>query len=469
MPNLTESDIERLRNLTPWPVRMKVMVSTDSVVITQFNGWRKTTVNAKGIEIRKGRKIDQFMPAAEIAQCFVKSFSYLTVELKSGLRQSLFMDLSVAQAFYFEQAFETLLEIQDERVYGEYLKAWRAATEKFGWTYAADHPSFGPHLMGVYRKRHMIGGLPANKRKRAWTFRLAVKRHNKYLSSSESPEKMISVQDLHGILSVHRFPRRELGSLHFSKDEQALIYTQKKEGIPSPWMIKRLLDYMNGLLDISPQLIALGHDGIVELSKMYRLVNPDTNNFFAEVFGSHQAPPNKNAYSGSYVPISGYISQLITDIAAENRARFQAKASILFCTACFARGTTYNFALTDNTKIVYYGCRLCQQSHQMQDGERVVAVLDQRMSEAYRKVENDIHINWLQFKQPADINRIEIIEANDQDIERFVMMLGNDTDPLRRSRYQTMPCFIAANCAISPNSRRLLEKMFGQVTTREAH
>jgi hypothetical protein len=53
--------------------------------------------------------------------------------------------------------------------------------------------------------------------------------------------------------------------------------------------------------------------------------------------------------------------------------------------------------------------------------------------------------------------------ANDEDIERFVVQVGNDTDPFRKPRYWQMTCTIGSACRLSENTLRILEKMFGRV------
>jgi hypothetical protein len=66
-----------------------------------------------------------------------------------------------------------------------------------------------------------------------------------------------------------------------------------------------------------------------------------------------------------------------------------------------------------------------------------------------------------------DCDWVEINQATDEDIERFAVQLGNDTDPLRRPRYREMRCLVGPECHLSENTLRILKNMFGQVAGQE--
>jgi hypothetical protein len=78
-----------------------------------------------------------------------------------------------------------------------------------------------------------------------------------------------------------------------------------------------------------------------------------------------------------------------------------------------------------------------------------------------------IRVNWLQYRQRFDFNRVEIIQASDEEIERFVVQAGNETDPRRRPRYKRMQCVIGPACRLSEKTRRILERTFGEVVCKE--
>jgi hypothetical protein len=62
-----------------------------------------------------------------------------------------------------------------------------------------------------------------------------------------------------------------------------------------------------------------------------------------------------------------------------------------------------------------------------------------------------------------DFDRVEIIRASDEEVERFAMRVGNDTDPVRQGHYPQAQCVVRPGCRLSENTRRVLKKTFGQV------
>jgi hypothetical protein len=75
-----------------------------------------------------------------------------------------------------------------------------------------------------------------------------------------------------------------------------------------------------------------------------------------------------------------------------------------------------------------------------------------------------LRVNWLLRRALFDFDSVEIIAASDEEVERFAVQVGNDTDPARQPRYRKMECLIAAGCALSSNTVRVLRQIFGQVT-----
>ena len=71
--------------------------------------------------------------------------------------------------------------------------------------------------------------------------------------------------------------------------------------------------------------------------------------------------------------------------------------------------------------------------------------------------------NWLKYKTLFDFDMVEIINATDEDVERFVVQVGNDTDQTRKKRYKNMDCIVGLNCNLSENTIRILQRTFGQV------
>lgn len=154
--------------------------------------------------------------------------------------------------------------------------------------------------------------------------------------------------------------------------------------------------------------------------------------------------------------------QLLQAIEQETTARLAHRADELLCRRCLAFFGSHSVAVLADPKISYYGCRLCQQSRNFWEGQ-VVAVLDAHMGRKPVYQNGTTRINWLARRELFDFHVVEIVQASDEDVERFVVQAGNDTDPFRRPRYKSIPCVV--RCNLSENSVRILNSMFGDVVS----
>ena len=93
-----------------------------------------------------------------------------------------------------------------------------------------------------------------------------------------------------------------------------------------------------------------------------------------------------------------------------------------------------------------------------------MAVLDNAWPEHIEPKDRFLYVNW--FKQPTlfDFNQVIIIQATDEQVERFAVRVGNDTDPYRKQRYTSMPCTVSPACQLSQNTLKILQRTFAQVT-----
>jgi hypothetical protein len=112
----------------------------------------------------------------------------------------------------------------------------------------------------------------------------------------------------------------------------------------------------------------------------------------------------------------------------------------------------------------YYGCRLCGQSRKFFDCPAgVAAVLDTTWNEPLSYHDGLLRVNYLTRPVLFDFDRVEIVRAGDEEVERLAMRAGNDTDPFRAGRYQQMPCRVSPGAGLSENSVRVLDRIFGRV------
>jgi NADH-quinone oxidoreductase subunit J len=105
------------------------------------------------------------------------------------------------------------------------------------------------------------------------------------------------------------------------------------------------------------------------------------------------------------------------------------------------------------------------QHQQRQKMREVVAVLDETWPKEseYNKAQDSLRVNWLKRQEPFDFDWVDIVQADDKDVERFVTQIGNDTDDWRSSRYRQIRCHVAATSDLSENTLRVLRNMFAEV------
>jgi NADH-quinone oxidoreductase subunit J len=104
------------------------------------------------------------------------------------------------------------------------------------------------------------------------------------------------------------------------------------------------------------------------------------------------------------------------------------------------------------------------QHQQRQKFRQVVAVLDAGWSaESERAGHDKLRINWLQRPSLFDFDWIEIVQASDEDVARFMEQIRGDTDTWRELRYPQMVCIVAPDCDLSAETMGTLRDMFGEV------
>lgn len=156
---------------------------------------------------------------------------------------------------------------------------------------------------------------------------------------------------------------------------------------------------------------------------------------------------------------------LILSIGEETTARLAPVADHILCSDCFVRCHPLEIDVPEEGLVTYYGCRACRQSVNFQPWPAggVVAVLDRIVPPESVHTNNQIRVNWRVRRRLFDFDQVEIIQAMDEDVERFAVQVGNDTQESRNGRYAKMVCRVASNCHLSPNTMRILADTFGEV------
>ncbi len=155
---------------------------------------------------------------------------------------------------------------------------------------------------------------------------------------------------------------------------------------------------------------------------------------------------------------------VLKSIGFETTALWAEEAPTLLCPECLTRCQAHRAHLPLQLDVAYYGCRICRQSQEfIHCPQGVVAVLDTTWTETRDQQNGLLRINWLARRELFDFDRVEIVQASDEDVERFAVQVGNDTDPYRKPRYKRMRCIVRPESGLLENTLRILGRTFGQV------
>lgn len=155
---------------------------------------------------------------------------------------------------------------------------------------------------------------------------------------------------------------------------------------------------------------------------------------------------------------------LLTAIEQDTTQRLAGRTAQLLCPHCLTRFGQHSVSVAWGISYSYYGCRSCHQSRELLDWPaHVIAVLDAGWGGAEHRHKNQLRVNWLKRRTLFDMTRVEIVRATDEEVERFAVQVGNDTDPYRQQRYKRVSCFIGSKCELSENTLRILRSRFGRV------
>lgn len=188
--------------------------------------------------------------------------------------------------------------------------------------------------------------------------------------------------------------------------------------------------------------------------------------------------PNVVALGGEIVPALQKIAQekshilqnvaiaAIKDIVDSSVRQVKGYTTPLICPHCLTYFVEYTVHLTIFQSFTYYGCQTCGQSQSYFRGD-VIAVLDNQMTAESVKKGKCLRVNYLALRTLFDFDRVEIIEATDEAVERFAVSVGNDTDIVRKARYKKMTCTISSACQLSNNTHRILSDIFSKVEIKD--
>jgi RNase P subunit RPR2 len=199
------------------------------------------------------------------------------------------------------------------------------------------------------------------------------------------------------------------------------------------------------------------------LVRLFNLLSDMAENYQAVVtLSSDSVPALEQMADEERNPLHHLAEQLLEEIAEQSRVYLAGQALNLFCPICLTHCGSRQMVRSWWRSLTFYGCRTCGQSRTLQSGP-LVATLDHRMIAEVEPGEVGLRVNWLQRRAMFDFSEVYLVNATDEDVERFAVQVGNDTDPLRKARTPYIRCFVAPACGLSTNTLRILKRMFGEV------
>lgn len=319
--------------------------------------------------------------------------------------------------------------------------AWRRLANTHNLTYVSDDSFFGngAYVTGNYRGCSLrLETVEIKQGKSSVTYTrvsLFVARWPKNSGPKDQAGSPLSFQDaLDRIISF---------SPHFSLSEKFKaepggqnVYYQQKGVIEDTKFLEYLFEILASLAEAYPVVVAYGGEAVSALNSVF---------------------------AGK--PTEEIATQLLRDIAHDT-SRLAHHTSVLLCPKCLTRFGPHKIDLSWEIDPTYYGCRTCGQSREFLNGS-VIALLDNQLDTTPIQQDGIVRVNWLAHRKLFDFDAVEVAQATDEDVERFAVQVGNDTDATRKSRYKDMQCVINSNSKLSENTLRILRRTFGQMVAAD--
>ncbi len=314
--------------------------------------------------------------------------------------------------------------------------AWRSLAQAKKLTYMpGTYLGQGGHVTGRYRGHQLwLASIPSKEDERRLT-------HLKLSGAIWQDGTVLSREQLQAANPAHSVERLLRpteapalpGEIKVGQAASRTVYYNQPGILSDEAALEEIMDLLAHLADGYAQVVAQGGEAIPTLQRLE---------------ADRQHPLHRPA------------AQLIADIGHETTLRLGSLAGQTYCRRCLLRCTAHPVRLSWWQTVTYYGCRGCGQSRELFQGQ-VVAVLDSNMAAGQAEQEDSLRVNWLARRELFDFDRVEIVQATDEQVERFAVQVGNDTDPARS--YRGLPCRVS--CPLSANTMRILQHTFGPPTT----
>ncbi len=360
--------------------------------------------------------------------------------------------LGPIEALYLEYVLKQFLRLENEPIVDKIVPLfeaqairyapWRSWAQRYHLIF--DNRGVEVSLSGLYRDRLIeIKASPKG------GFSFSEIHIHLQVSAAATLEENDEAQalTLKDIINLFTVPESVHLTEQISIDSKAQIVSYEAdtgEDIPDPYMETQqfLVDRCCELLQAYPKIIQQGGTVISTLQSFLKQNN---------------------------APFDSIVRQLLRDIATDTTNRLANPPQRLICSNCFSASTSYRINIGGRESVTYYACRICQQSQAfLSVSKAVIAVLDREITLGYEQQGVQyLRVNWLRQRALFDFDAVEIVQATDEEVERFAVQVGNDTDLIRTPKYRQMPCTVSTECGLSENTMRILQRTFGQVRVKE--
>ena len=250
-------------------------------------------------------------------------------------------------------------------------------------------------------------------------------------------QKPLTVTDAAHALANYPVLKQFKGELTLTTNPLKLAYTMLENEVEAA-NIKRVLQLLATLAELTTALLTAETEAILAL----------------EAFN----PPKA-------IIIRALWQQIVTQVAEDSTTKFGSRPDRATCSVCLRCFGPHQTKISPFKTVTYYGCRRCRQSRHGNRfwNKRIFVTLDRHMQVKFAETPYLVRVNWFQHTQLFDFDCVEIIDATDQEVEHFMILLGNDTDPLQRQHYRNMKCRISTQCHLTENTLRILQAYFRSV------
>lgn len=85
----------------------------------------------------------------------------------------------------------------------------------------------------------------------------------------------------------------------------------------------------------------------------------------------------------------------------------------------------------------------------------------------YESSDRALSVNWFWHKELFDFDEVHIIDADDYDVDEFMVKVRNDNDVMRHKRYRFMRVIVASTCGLKQTKFNLLNDTFGTIQIKD--